>query len=141
LKKIFKIIVIISCALFPVKGQTAQIPTIWNVPAENPNFVGRQTFLNTIGNSFKTTPFKVTVLAGPSGFGKSQIAKKYAHLNYSNYDIVWWFKGNQYIAPQFENFASALETELEFNLNVKSISHGRLIMRVKEALRKNDLNA
>lgn len=139
LKKIIKGIVIVICTLFPVKGQTAQIPTIWNVPAENPNFVGREAFLTAIQNSFKTAPFKITVLAGSSGFGKSQIAKKYAHLNYSNYDIVWWFKGNQYIVPQFENFASALETELEFNLNVKSISHGRLIMRVKEALRKNDL--
>lgn len=121
--------------------QISSAPTIWNVPLENPNFVGRKSLLAAIGNSFKTAPFNIVVIAGPSGFGKSQIAKQFAHLNYSQYDVVWWFKGNQYIEPQFENFALALDAELGLNLDggLKSISHGRLIMRVREALRKKNL--
>jgi len=55
--------------------------------------------------------------------------------------IVWWFKGNQYLEHQFENFALALESELEIKLgdNLKSLEHGQLIMKVKEAIGKKNL--
>lgn len=142
LKKVFNLVILLVVGYSLSQAeQNSSIPTIWNVPAENPNFIGRKVLLATINGSFKTAPFNIVVIAGPSGFGKTQIAKHYAHQNYDQYDIVWWFKGNQYIEPQFENFALALDAELGLDLDggLKSISPGRLVMVVKEALRKKNL--
>lgn len=94
--------------------------------------------LESISAFLKTEKVKIAVISGPSGFGKTQIAKQFAYKNYSNYDVVWWFKGNQYLEPQFENFTLSLGPFLKLKIseNPKRISHGRLVDMVKDALRK-----
>jgi tetratricopeptide (TPR) repeat protein len=120
-----------------VKGSNASVPQVWNVPAQNPNFVGRVDLLSSIQDLLQSTEIKVSVISGPSGFGKSQIAKQYVYQNYTNYDVVWWFKGNQYLDPQFENFALALDPFLKLGISekIKTIGHNRLVEIVKDAIR------
>ena len=48
------------------------------------------------------------VITGGPGFGKSQIARQYAHLHNRAYDIIWWFKVDHTLSRQFEYFAAAL---------------------------------
>lgn len=127
--------------IFPLRSWAVSIPPVWNVPAENYNFVGREEILCNIAELFKNAPLKTAVLSGPSGFGKSQIAKHYIYKSYPQYDIVWWFKGNQYLEPQFEEFALELGAFLGLELEgkIKAIDHGRLINIIKGAIRKKRL--
>ncbi|MGZ3143421.1 tetratricopeptide repeat protein [Lentzea chajnantorensis] len=58
---------------------------VWNVPPRNPNFVGRTDILNQMSIIGGTS-----VLVGPAGVGKSQIALEYAYRNFDRYDVTWW---------------------------------------------------
>jgi len=73
LKKSFSLVVLLAARYsLSWEEQISFVPIIWNVPSENPNFVGRKVLLAAIGGSFKTTPFiNIVVIAGPSGFGKT----------------------------------------------------------------------
>ncbi len=137
--KILKILSILVMN-FPAQASEASIPDVWHVPGENPNFTGREDALRIIANIFQTSDLKAVVISGPSGFGKTQVAKKYAHQNYGGYNVVWWFKGNQYLEPQMESFALALSPYLglDINDNIKKIGPGRLISIIKDALRKKN---
>jgi tetratricopeptide (TPR) repeat protein len=137
----FQIIILTTLAISSLQANARAIPQVWNVPAANPNFVGREKILESIGNVLKNTQLKVAVISGPSGFGKSQIAKKYVHQNYEHYDVIWWFKGNQYLDPQFESFALELDAFLDLGLGekIKSIGHNRLVIIIKEAIRKKGI--
>ncbi len=127
--------------ILPLRSLADQIPSVWNVPAENYNFVGREEALQTITELFKNAPLKTAVLSGPSGFGKSQIAKRYIYKNYPHYDIVWWFSENQYLELQFEEFSLELGAFLGLDLEerIKTIDRKRLIHIIKEAIRKKNL--
>ncbi len=131
------ILVIISI-IFSIEVNATSIPQVWNVPTENRNFVGRENLLDSIEKFFKAGNSRIAVVSGYSGFGKSQLAKRYAYRNYPNYDVVWWFKGNQYLEPQFESFALALDSYLDLGVSdkIKTIGHSRLVSIVKDALRK-----
>lgn len=133
--------VILMIIIFSTEVNATSVPQVWNVPTENRNFVGRENLLDSIEKFFKSGNSKIAVVSGYSGFGKTQIAKRYAYRNYSNYDVVWWFKGNQYLEPQFENFALALDLYLGLGVSdkIKTIGHSRLISIVKDALRKKDV--
>lgn len=123
-------------------GFTAPFPQIWQVPIDNPNFVGREGILNDISTIFKESPLKIAVISGHQGFGKSQTAKHYAHQNYKNYDVVWWFRANQYLKPQFEKFALEIAPYLGLSLNsatLLTIGHERLVSLVKGEIRQKNL--
>ena len=141
LKKLIKTGLILLWGYSSSQGESSSVPAIWNVPPENVNFVGREDILNSINNIFNSTSSKTAVLTGASGFGKSQIAKKYIYNNYSNYDVIWWFKGNQYMIPQFEIFSQAvsLELGLTFRDTLNPIGPEKLIMLIKDAIRKKGL--
>src|SRR5688572_18346007 len=83
-------------------------PLVWNAPSENPNFVGREDILHEVLNLFNKAPLKIAVISGPPGYGKTQTAKRYVYQNFAKYDVVWWFRTNQYLKPQFERFALAI---------------------------------
>ncbi len=119
----------------------ASIPHVWNVPTENHNFIGREGLLKDIATIFKNAPLKTVVLYGPSGIGKSQIAKKYAYQNYTAYDVVWWFQGNQYLESQFEEFALEIGAFLNLNIDhkIKTFGHNKLINLIKSAIRRKNL--
>ena len=123
-------------------GVSAPFPQVWNMPADNPNFVGREEILNEIFHIFHKTPFKTAVISGHQGFGKSQTAKHYAHQKFGNYDVVWWFRANQYLKPQFEKFAQAMAPYLGWDRErenaVTTMDHKRLINLVKEGIRQKN---
>ncbi len=139
--KVIRILIHRLLIILPLSSFAVPIPPVWNVPAENHNFVGRTEILQAITELFKNAPLKTAVLHGPSGFGKSQIIKHYIYKHYSQYDIVWWFKGNQYFEPQFEEFALEVGPYMGLDLDkkIKTIEHGRLINIIKGAIRKKSL--
>jgi hypothetical protein len=124
-------------------GVAASFPRVWNMPADNPHFVGREEILDEISAIFKSAPLKTAVISGHQGFGKSQTAKHYAHQNFGQYDIVWWFRANQYLKPQFEKFALEVALHLGLNLNtedaISAMGHERLISLVKGRIRQKNL--
>lgn len=135
--------ILFSSALIFIIGsayaECPKIPLIWNVPGKNPNFIGREDKLKKIEEVFKKDGFKTAVLAGPSGFGKSQIAKHYVYVTSNNYDIVWWFKGNQYLTQQFEHFSENVSSEFGLNIDIKAVGHAKLISIIKDFIRKKAL--
>ena len=60
---------------------------ISNLPSENNHFAGRKDELNSIAIALKR--FKRVRIVGQGGFGKSQIAYKYARNSIDNYDFIW----------------------------------------------------
>lgn len=141
LKGVGKILMAVLFTTLPFQASAAPIPDVWNVPVENPSFVGREDILKTIKSLLANPHLNTAVIYGPSGFGKSQIVKHYIYKNYPAYDIVWWFKGNQYLEPQFKNFALELSSYLNLGLEEKihTVEHNRLIHIVKSAIRKKGL--
>ncbi len=99
--------------------------------------------MDHISHTFKNASLKTAVISGHQGFGKSQIAKRYAHQRFKEYDVVWWFRANQYLTPQFEKFALEVASCLSWNLNsegaILAMEHERLISLVKEGIRKKNL--
>jgi len=128
---------------FP-EGLSVPFPNVWHVPADNPNFVGREDIMEAISATFKNKPLEAAVISGHQGFGKSQVAKHYAHRKFGDYDVVWWFRANQYIKPQFERFALEMAPYLGLPLKdgaaIAAMDHERLVSLVREGIRKKNLN-
>lgn len=72
---------------------------VWNVPyASNPDFTGREEFLTNIYSALSAGFGMATLVqAKPqhSGFGLTQLAIEYAHLNRSDYGVVWWIRASR----------------------------------------------
>ncbi|MDQ3981013.1 MAG: FxSxx-COOH system tetratricopeptide repeat protein, partial [Actinomycetota bacterium] len=68
------------------------LPGIWNVPARNPNFAGRDPQLDQLRDVLKATRSGVATVAvsGLGGVGKTQLALEHAWRRASDYDLVWW---------------------------------------------------
>ncbi|MBX9805726.1 MAG: hypothetical protein K2Y18_08255 [Alphaproteobacteria bacterium] len=135
----FKILLIFI--FWQASTHSKPFPLVWNAPPENPHFVGREDILNDILNLFNSAPLKTAVIGGAQGFGKSQTAKRFVYQNFANYDVVWWFRANQYMKPQFEKFALAMSSVLGLNIenSIGAIGHERLISMVKEGIRLKNL--
>ena len=82
-----------------------------SAPKASLNFTGREKELSEIKYSFKSRG-NVFVLAGMSGIGKTQIAKRYANLNSKNYKAVIWFDASANIISQIQNFLNNKGLEL-----------------------------
>lgn len=140
---IFKtFLVFILWTIVQVGGEClASSPKVWNVPRDNPNFVGREDLLKSIFSGFHDEPTHTVVLSGAQGFGKSQTAKHYAHQHFGEYDIVWWFRANQYINSQFEKFALEIAPHLGLDIEktIHTIAPERLVNLIKEAIRQKNL--
>lgn len=87
-------------------------PKICNLSQTNLFFVGREEQLQQVDSFFKKGDKIVLAITGGPGFGKTQIAKKYAHAYHQNYDFIWWIDAGQDIPSQFEKMALALNTFL-----------------------------
>lgn len=124
-----------------VSALSKPFPLVWNVPAENPYFVGREDVLAEISNIFEAASPKTAVIGGHQGLGKSQTAKRFVYQNFANYDVVWWFRANQYLKPQFEKFALIIAPFLEIDIqkSITDIEHGLLISIIKEGIRRKNL--
>lgn len=139
LSKIFKIALFF--VLFYHSCLSDSLPHVLNIPSENPNFIGREDQIAELSRLLNDTPPKIVVISGAQGFGKTQLAKKFAYQNLKNYDVVWWFRSNQFMKPQFEQFSFAMASilKLQISLPIQAIGHEYLLTIIKEGIRRSNL--
>ena len=72
------------------------MPRIWNVPARNPGFTGRDGLLVAIRERLVAGDRTVVqALYGMGGVGKTQLATEYANQFAGSYDLAWWVNSEQ----------------------------------------------
>jgi transcriptional regulator with XRE-family HTH domain len=87
-------------------------PRVWNIPARNPGFTGRDDLLARVREQLLAGDKGVVqALHGMGGVGKTQLVAEYAHRFAGNYDLVWWINAEQggLIGDQVAALGVALE--------------------------------
>jgi len=88
-----------------------QVRRVWNVPARNLGFTGREGLLAAVREWLAAGDRAVVqALAGMGGVGKTQLAIEYAHRFAEAYDVAWWINAEQdgLIGDQFAALGAAL---------------------------------
>ncbi len=134
-------IVFAKCFVFASQEiENNRIPIIWNVNNANEYFAGRIKLLENLYQSFNDD--NVIAIVGGPGFGKSQLAKKYAQVYKHHYDLVWWFDVNRDMEEQIIDLATEWNrhaTEKKLQINIYS-SPDDLIQQLKDRLRVTNLH-
>ncbi len=84
-----------------------KIPLIWNLSQESKNIIDRGDFIDNIKKTLSETPQNQIgkfYLSGPSGIGKTYIARTYANNYRNQYDVVYFFNSNMSIIEQLKKF-------------------------------------
>ncbi len=84
---------------------------VWNIPARNPGFTGRDEMLAAVRDRLLAGDRAVVqALQGMGGVGKTQLAIEYAHRFAAGYDLAWWVNSEQggLIGDQFAALGLAL---------------------------------
>ena len=87
------------------------MPRVWNIPARNPGFTGRDGLLVAVRERLLAGDKAVVqALHGMGGVGKTQLAAEYAYRFAGAYDLAWWVNAEQggLIGDQVAALGSAL---------------------------------
>jgi hypothetical protein len=87
------------------------LPRVWNLPARNPGFTGRDGMLVTVRDRLLAQDTAVVqAFQGMGGVGKTQLAAEYAYRFAGTYDLAWWIDAEQpgLIGDQFAALGLAL---------------------------------
>jgi tetratricopeptide (TPR) repeat protein len=87
------------------------MPRVWNIPARNQAFTGRDGLLVAVREALLAQDQAVVrALYGMGGVGKTQLAAEYAHRFARTYDLAWWVNSEQggLIGDQFAALGLAL---------------------------------
>jgi hypothetical protein len=87
------------------------LPRVWNLPARNPGFTGRDGMLVTVRERLLARDTAaVQAFQGMGGVGKTQLAAEYAYRFAGAYDLAWWVDAEQpgLIGDQFAALGMAL---------------------------------
>jgi transcriptional regulator with XRE-family HTH domain len=80
----------------PGRQPGAASPRLWNVPARNLAFTGRDDLLAAVRDRLQAGQAAVVqALRGMGGVGKTQLAAEYAHRFAGSYDLAWWIDAEQ----------------------------------------------
>ena len=95
------------------RGDDAQdiLLRVWNLPARNPGFTGRDGLLAAVQERILTEDRAVVqALHGIGGVGKTQLAIEFAYQFAGSYDMAWWINAEQggLIGDQFAALGLAL---------------------------------
>ncbi len=72
------------------------MPRIWNIPARNAGFTGRDGLLIALRDRLLAGDKAVVqALHGMGGVGKTQLAAEYAYRFAETYDLAWWVNSEQ----------------------------------------------
>ena len=111
------------------------IPLVWNTPARNAAFTGRNDILDQLRDQLLGSKRAVVVpvplaLFGYGGVGKTQVALEYSYRYMAEYDVVWWVPSAQpeLINPALAELARQLG--LPVSDNIADAAHA-----AREALR------
>jgi transcriptional regulator with XRE-family HTH domain len=102
----------VLAALEGARQQPAAVrPRLWNIPARNLTFTGREDLLAAVRERLLAGHATVVqVLHGMGGVGKTQLAAEYAHRCAGGYDLAWWVDAEQggLIGDQVADLGQAL---------------------------------
>jgi TIR domain/NB-ARC domain len=87
------------------------LPSVWKIPARNPNFTGRDADLAALGRALAgASTATVQSLRGMGGIGKTQLAAEFAHARAGDYDLAYWIAAEEpaTIPDQFTALATQL---------------------------------
>jgi tetratricopeptide (TPR) repeat protein len=118
-------------------GFTRGLPHIWNIPHHrNPNFTGRDTFLNNLKDALKSKApgARIQAISGLGGIGKSSLAIEFAYKNASDYYLVWWVEADKHSTLLRDYIALAKALKLP---EMNSPDHEAIAGAVKSSLEKN----
>jgi tetratricopeptide (TPR) repeat protein len=92
-------------------GSRERMLQVWNIPARNPGFTGRDGLLAAVRERLVAGDTAVVqAFQGMGGVGKTQLAIEYAHRFADGYDLAWWVNAEQggLIGDQFAALGMAL---------------------------------
>ena len=129
-------VILFTALCYPTACYSTHSSAVCNLSTDNPFFVGREAYLQEIDSFFKGDRHILALTGGP-GFGKTQVAKKYAQQFEKKYDFIWWFDAQQDIPTQFERLTVALNTLLaaKDRITLSTMSKEALVDTVKNILR------